>query len=80
MKALLFDKTLIMFSNEVSVLFNVIEGLKQLMFPFTFDYQQMLPANNIWKDANNNTLKDMFDSFEGTQPIIFALETDKYDN
>jgi len=38
LKALLFDKTLIVFSIETSLLFNVIEGLKQLMFPFTFDY------------------------------------------
>ena len=38
-KALLFDKTLIVFSYEHSLLFNVIEGLKQLIFPFTVDFQ-----------------------------------------
>ena len=37
-KALLFDRTLIIFSMETSLLFNVVQGLKQLMFPFTFDY------------------------------------------
>ena len=36
-KALLFEKTLIVFSIETSLLFNVVEGLKQLIFPFTFD-------------------------------------------
>ena len=38
LKALLFDKTLIIFSMETSLLFNVVEGLKQLMFPFTVDF------------------------------------------
>lgn len=52
LKALIFDKTLIVFCYETSLLFNVIEGLKQLMFPFTFDYQQFLPANNVYKNAD----------------------------
>ena len=38
-KALLFDRTLIVFSQEISLLFNIVEGLKQLMFPFTVDNQ-----------------------------------------
>jgi hypothetical protein len=37
MKALIFDKTLIVLCYETSLLFNVVEGIKQLMFPFTFD-------------------------------------------
>lgn len=77
LKALLFDKTLIVFSIETSLLFNVIEGLKQLMFPFTFDCQQFLPANNVYRNADNQSLKDLFDELQGLQPVIFALETRK---
>jgi hypothetical protein len=44
-KGLLFDYTLIVFSQENSLLFQVVEGLKQLMFPFTVDFEQFLPAN-----------------------------------
>ena len=36
-KALIFDRTLIVLSAELSLLFNVVEGLKQLIFPFTVD-------------------------------------------
>lgn len=74
-KALLFDKTLIVFSIETSLLFNVVEGLKQLIFPFTFNYRQFLPANNNYRNADGQSLKDLFDDFEGMQPVIFALET-----
>lgn len=45
-KALLFDMNLIVFSEDVSLLFNVVEALKQLMFPFTYDSKQFLPAND----------------------------------
>jgi hypothetical protein len=39
LKAMLFDKTLIVMSSEISLLFQVVEGIKQLLFPFTFDYE-----------------------------------------
>jgi len=71
-KALIFEKTLIVASLETSLLFNVIEGFKQLMFPFTFDYQQFLPANDVYEDHAGNTLKSVFESFQGMQPVIFA--------
>lgn len=84
LKALLFDKTLIIFSMETSLLFNVVEGLKQLMFPFTVDFQQFLPANDVYKDASGMSLKGLFEEFEGMQPVIFALNTnyggDEYEN
>ena len=36
-RALIFDKTLIVFGDEISLLFKIVDGLKQLMFPFTAD-------------------------------------------
>lgn len=45
LRGLIFDYTLIVFCHETSLLFNIVEGLKQLMFPFTFDLTQYLPAN-----------------------------------
>ena len=38
-KAVLFEKTLIVMSSEISLLFQLVEGIKQLCFPFTFDNQ-----------------------------------------
>jgi hypothetical protein len=45
------------------------------MFPFTVDFQQFLPANDVYKDANHMSLKSLFEEFEGMQPVIFALNT-----
>ena len=74
-KALLFDKTLIVFSYETSLLFQVVEGLKQLIFPFTVDFQQFLPANDMYKDSNGITLKELFEELNGMQPVIFAINS-----
>ena len=78
-KALLFDKSLIVFSQEISLLFNVVEGLKQLIFPFTVDNQQFVPANNVYKDSYGLTLKDLFDELDGMQSVIFSIQPD-YEN
>jgi len=75
-KALLFDKSLIVFSQEISLLFNVVEGLKQLIFPFTVDNQQFVPANNVYKDSYGLTLKDLFDELDGMQSVIFSIQPD----
>jgi hypothetical protein len=64
-RGLLFDYTLIVMSQETSLLFQVIEGLKQLMFPFTVDFEQFLPANQNYADQNGNTLLDLFHELEG---------------
>ena len=45
------------------------------MFPFTVDFQQFLPANDNYADANGMTLKGLFEEFQGMQPVIFALNT-----
>ena len=39
-KALVFDYSMVVFADieSQSLLFQVIEGIKQLMFPFTFDF------------------------------------------
>jgi hypothetical protein len=50
LKALLFDRTLIVMSFEISLLFQIVEGIKQLMFPFTFDFEQFLYANDVYID------------------------------
>ena len=34
-----------------------------------------MPANNNYEDHEGKTLKSVFDSFGGMQPVIFALET-----
>lgn len=54
-----------MLSTEVSLLFDVIEGLKQLIFPFTFDYASFLPANDIYLDSREVTLKQFFLDSDG---------------
>mmetsp|Transcript_30244 Transcript_30244/g.46247 ORF Transcript_30244/g.46247 Transcript_30244/m.46247 type:complete len:158 (-) Transcript_30244:5867-6340(-) len=74
-KGLIFDKTLIVFSYETSLLFQIVEGLKQLIFPFTVDFKQFLPANDRYRDMAGLTLKDMFEEFDGMQPLIFAIRT-----
>jgi hypothetical protein len=36
-KALIFDRNLIIFSDKLNLLFSIVEGFKQLIFPFTVD-------------------------------------------
>ena len=78
MKALMFDLNLIVFSSQTSLLFNVVEALKQLMFPFTFDSKHFLPANDTYKGANGYTLKDIFIECVGIN-AIFAIKTNNQD-
>ena len=79
-KALIFEKTLVVLSYETSLLFNIVEGLKQLIFPFTVDFHQILPANEVYRDQNGLSLRDIFEELNGMQHVIFAIETKKVDN
>jgi hypothetical protein len=73
-RGLIFDYSMIIFSHETSLLFNIVEGIKQLMFPFTFDLTQYLPANQHY-ESDGQTQKSIFEEFGDMQPCIFAIET-----
>jgi hypothetical protein len=60
-KALLFDYTLVLISNQYSIQFNVAEALKQLMFPLVWKYNQVQPAN-----------KTTVELIESPSPLIFC--------
>ena len=77
-KGLIFDYSIIIFGNEnsQSLLFQVIEGIKQLAFPFTFDFAQFIPGNSVYAAEDGQTMKDLFEDLDEMQPCIFAIEFD----
>jgi hypothetical protein len=58
----------------------VVEGIKQLMFPFTFDFTQFIPANNVYANDDGETMKDLFEDLDEMQPCIFAIDFNQVDN
>ena len=46
-----------------------------MMFPFTFDFHQFLPANKNYEGNDGETMKDLFENMNELQPCIFAIET-----
>jgi len=60
-KALLFDCTLVLISNQYSLQFYVAEALKQLMFPLTWQNSYVQPAN-----------QNLIELVESPCPVLFC--------
>lgn len=50
------------------------------MFPFTFDFTQFIPANNVYANDDGETMKDLFEDLDEMQPCIFAIDFNQVDN
>jgi hypothetical protein len=68
-KALLLDHSLAVISCQPSVQFYVIDGLKQLLFPFTWRQQYIQPAGTKLAELAQ----------ELPFPVIFACDSEKFE-
>ena len=61
-----------------SIVYDVIEALKQLIFPFTFDYlPQIVPANLSEKYKGCENMKDfcLQNMYDSVQPFLIGFAT-----